>query len=118
MASPICRSSLARPAAARDLEEGGDVGWVQTTELDAVDVPLAMEIGEQLGERMRRAEIRMAIRADHEKGGIARVACEMAQELERATWSPVQVVEHQQHGGRSRRGGQEQAHGLEQPHAV
>ncbi len=85
------------PGVRRD--QRADVARAQALEGHPLDQPVAAQVGQQLGERMRRADLRVAERAEDQQRGVARCAGDVPEQVERAAVGPVQVVEHERERG-------------------
>ena len=75
-------------------DQRGDGRLVEAGERDDLEQPVAPQVGEQLAELGRR--LALALRADDQQRRLVLGAQDVAQELERRTVGPVQVVEHEQ----------------------
>ena len=80
-------------------EEQRDLVAVEAGQVDPRHRRLAPEVGERGGERVGAVEVGVAVGADHEHPGVAQVADQVAQEQQAGLVGPVEVVEHDQHGG-------------------
>ena len=95
---------LAQPAhelrARRRVEPCGDervgLALAEAVEHEAVEAPLAPQVGDQLGQRVVVADLDVADEAEHHQARRVGVAQEMAQQQQRRLVGPVQVVDHEQ----------------------
>ena len=78
-------------------DQRGDAVLVEAGERHAVQQPVAPEVGDQLDQRVVRRRLALATRPDDQQRRLVLGAQHVAQQLERRTVGPVEVVEHQQH---------------------
>jgi hypothetical protein len=74
-------------------DQGGCLISVKLCEPDADAVPLTVELGERLAQRMGQIDLRVSVRPDDEEPILREQAPEVAQELERRRVRPLEVVE-------------------------
>ena len=77
--------------------ELGHLGGVEAAQRDPRERPVALEVGEDLGQRVVLVELGVAVGAEQQRGAEARRAHEVAAEQQRGAVGPVQVVDDRQH---------------------
>ena len=99
-------------------DELADAPLVEPVEPDALEQPLATQVGEQLRERVLAAELLVPVGADHEQRRFVRRSDDVPQQAECGSIRPLEVVQHEHERGARRRLAQKQRDGLEQQVAV
>ncbi len=96
--------------------ELGSLGVVQSLDVQLGGEPVAAELGQRVRERV--AALGRAVRAQDQQTRGVRRPRQVPQQQQRRPVGPLQVVEHEQHRGRTRQVRQQPDDGLEQPVAL
>ena len=83
-------------------DQRADAALVQAVERDALEQPVAAQVGEQLGERVVGADLGLAVGADDQQRRLVRRPHHVPQQVQRRAVGPVQVVEDEQRAARAR----------------
>ena len=101
---------VAELVAGQSFHEGEHANVVEAPELDTVHTRLSAQRAQHLHERMRRRELRIAERPDHEHTGGFDVGHNVVQKLQAWLVRPMQVLEHDHHRLHLRRLGEQSHH--------